>query len=345
MSKNIIVCLDGTWNNSVSGSTPSTNINLIYQSLSRDNQVQEYYSGVGSHVGSLGAWLNGASGKGVFVQARSAWKFVAGNYQDGDHIYIFGFSRGAFAARHLAGMIARHGLRTYAGNIEEGFRDWQRSVRQPCTHPRATVHFLGLFDCVPGNHLYLWRDRSRHLNSLDIEPGIQHFRHAVSAHERRWAFRPLIFQRGGDQLSFDQRWFPGYHSDVGGGDKVAVGLSSFALWWMLREAYGLGLDFQNIMCPQHKHGHALGVVSSADPEEAPISSDYLTTRLGLSWDRRTRKTVVTPDATPDLAELTDCPRCGNEMFDMFKTDFGNRWLRRKGMLPNEDANAEARPHR
>ena len=341
MPKNIVVCLDGTWNNSVSGSTPSTNVNLIYQSLSRDGQVQGYYPGVGSHVGSFGALLNSASGKGVFVQARSAWKFVSGNYHDGDRIYIFGFSRGAFAARHLAGMIVRHGLWAYQGNIEEGFRAWQKSVRLPCTQPRGAVHLLGLFDCVPGNHLYVWRDQSHHLNAQDLEPGIEHFRHAVSVHERRWAFRPLLFRRSPDQSSFKQCWFPGYHSDVGGGDNVAVGLANLALWWMLREAFGLGLEVENIHCPQHRYGHVLGVVSSTNPEDTPVSSDYFTTRVGLRWDRSVRETNPVPDPTPEFADLADCPRCGNEMFDIFKTDYGLRWLERKGLRRDGSADAEA----
>ncbi|WP_245518678.1 DUF2235 domain-containing protein, partial [Mesorhizobium sp. M1C.F.Ca.ET.204.01.1.1] len=81
----------------------------------------------------------GATGKGVFQTAREAWKWVAGNHEDGDKIYIFGFSRGAFAARHLAGMIVRHGLKGWQGNIEEEFRKWRVSVAKPCTLPRAEV--------------------------------------------------------------------------------------------------------------------------------------------------------------------------------------------------------------
>jgi uncharacterized protein (DUF2235 family) len=264
---------------------------------------------------------------------------VSGNHQSGDRIFIFGFSRGAFAARHLAGMIARHGATAYQGNIEEGFRAWQDSVRHPCSQPKGTVHLLGLFDCVPGNHLYRLRDRSHHLNTQNLEPGVENFRHAVSVHERRWAFRPLLFRNSTHLASFKQCWFPGYHSDVGGGDCVAVGLSSLALWWMLREAYGLGLEVENILCPKHRHGHALGVVSCTDPEDTPVSSDYFTTKLGLRWDRRVRETAPAPDPTPDFADMTDCPRCGNEMFDIFKTNYGVRWLERKGL--RSAANTEA----
>lgn len=245
-------------------------------------------------------------------------------------MFIFGFSRGAYAARHLASMIVRHGLRGWQGNIEETFRAWLASARTLCAQVKETVHFLGLFDCVPGNQFYILRDRSLHLNASSLEDGILHFRHAVSRHERRWSFRPLLFKQGA-QLTFAQHWFSGYHSDVGGGTGVSDGLASFSLWWMIREAHGLGLDFENIECPVHRHGHALGVIRSADPEAEPVCSDYWTTRLGLTWSRPERERSVLLIETPRFHELDECPRCGNPMFDFFLTDVGQRWLQAKGL--------------
>lgn len=338
MPKNIVVCLDGTWNNAVSTDTPSTNVHVLFQLVARNNQLKSYYPGVGAHTGWLGNRLYGASGKGVFQAARLAWQHIAANHEDGDKVFIFGFSRGAYAARHLAGMIVRHGLRGWQGNIEETFREWIANVREPCTLVRQEVHFLGLFDCVPGNHLYVLRDRSPHLNGTQLEPGIVHVRHAVSIHERRWSFRPLIFDQSQHHKSFAQHWFPGFHSDVGGGEDVAYGLASFSLWWMLREAYGLGLDFDNINCSSHKYGHSLGVLRSADPEATPVCSDYWTTRLGLQWNRTERATAVIPELTPGFDSLDECPRCGNEMFDFFLTDVGQRWLRSKGLIAQDGPN-------
>jgi uncharacterized protein (DUF2235 family) len=169
----------------------------------------------------VGSYAYGAIGKGVFQAARHAWQQIAANYQDGDKLFIFGFSRGAYAARHLAGMIVRHGLHGWQGTIEETFRHWLANAGKPCLLVRQEVHFLGLFDCVPGNYLYRWRDRSHRLNTNQLEPGIQHVRHAVSVNERRWSFRPLIFKPSERHASFAQHWFPGFHSDVGGGDNVA----------------------------------------------------------------------------------------------------------------------------
>ena len=329
--KNIVVFIDGTWQNSASSVAQPTNVHGLFLSVSRSNQIKIYYPGVGSDTGWLGRMLRGMAGKGIFQTARLAWAHIAANHEQGDKIFIFGFSRGAHAARHLAGMIVRHGLRGWRGNIEEEFRDWLVSVRSPCTLVRERVHFLGLFDCVPGNQLYLLRDRSSHLNTDTLEDGIEHFRHAVSIHERRWSFRPLVF-RPGKQQSFAQHWFPGYHSDVGGGHGVAEGLAAFSQWWMLREAYGLGLDFDNIKCPLHRAGHALGVLRTADPEDRPVSSDYWTTCLGLTWDRQKRPMSVNPDPTPNLHDLDECPRCQHPMFDYFLTDVGKRWLKSKGLV-------------
>jgi uncharacterized protein (DUF2235 family) len=336
MPKNIAAFLDGTWNNAVSTDTPQTNVYALFQSVARENQIKSYYPGVGAHTGWLGNFLYGATGKGVFQAARLAWQQISANYEDGDKVFIFGFSRGAYAARHLAGMIVRHGLRGWQGNIEETFRQWQANSGKPCALVRQEVHFLGLFDCVPGNHLYVWRDRSAHLNAAQLEPGIQHVRHAVSLHERRWSFRPLIFEPSEHHKSFAQHWFPGFHSDVGGGDGVADGLASFSLWWMLREAYGLGLAFDNVDCSSHRYGHALGVLRSVNPRAVPVCSDYWTTRMGLHWNRPERQKVVAPEPTPAFESLDICPRCGKEMFDLFLTDFGQQWLRSKGLLGNND---------
>ncbi len=336
MPKNIVVFLDGTWNNSVSTDAPPTNVYKLFQMVACKNNMKIYFPGVGAHTGLLGNILYGATGKGVFQAARWAWQQIAANYVDGDKIFIFGFSRGAFAARHLASMIVRYGLKGWNGNIEQTFRQWLASVYTPCKKVQQKVHMLGMFDCVPGNHLYLLKDRSFHLNSTNLEPGILNVRHAVSQHERRWSFRPLIFHpnKDCDGYSFAQHWFPGYHSDVGGGDGIAEGLASFSLWWMIREAYGLELNFENIDCQTHQNGNGLGVIQNVDPQEAPICSDYWTTRIGLRWDRLKRKTGIVPSRTPRFDLLDKCPRpkCKKDMFDYFRTDIGIQWLQAKGLV-------------
>jgi len=329
MPKKIVALLDGTWNSNIEGTT-ETNINAIKLSISKEDQLKFYYVGVGENVGSINRTLWGALGKGVFSAARKAWEDISNNYIKGDTIYIFGFSRGAFAARHLASMIVRYGTSAYQGRIEDGFREYLLNCQKPCETVKQEVHLLGLFDCVPGNNFYLLRDQSSHLNSPTLEKGILNFRHAVSIDERRYSFRPILFEKG-EQLSFGQHWFPGFHSDVGGNKGNSLGLSSFSLWWMIREAFGLGLNFDNIECPRHLKGNNLGVILNVNPEEQPTCSDYFTTKLGISWDRREREKKNIPDQLLAFEDLDICPRCGNVMFDFFSTDYAKMRLRGMGL--------------
>src|SRR5262249_36680980 len=146
-----------------------------------------YLSGVGIGGWAIGNALDAAMGRGLFRIMRNAFTFVAGNYQRGDRIFIFGFSRGAFAARHLAGMIARLGLGRFA---EETYRKYRAQLEAGTPAPALTdsqpkVQFLGMFDCVPGNQIYLLRRHLRTLNSPCLESGIRHVAHAVSRDERR----------------------------------------------------------------------------------------------------------------------------------------------------------------
>ncbi|WP_337966000.1 DUF2235 domain-containing protein [uncultured Flavobacterium sp.] len=329
MPKKITILFDGTWNNGIEGNC-DTNINALKLSISKVNQVQFYYVGVGENIGKVNRAVWGAFGKGVFGAVRKAWEDIANNYEDGDAIYIFGFSRGAFAARHLASMIVRYGTSAYQGRIEDGFREYLANCHKSCENVKKEVHFLGLFDCVPGNYLYLLRNNSFHLNSSKLEKGILHFRHAVSINERRYSFRPILFKKGAQQ-SFAQHWFPGYHSDVGGNRDNSLGLSSFSLWWMIREVYGLGLNFENIQCPNHFGGNNLGVILNVNPEEQPTSSDYFTTKLGITWERQKREKENLPSEQLGFENLNICPRCGNEMFDYFSTDYGKMRLERMGL--------------
>lgn len=284
-----------------------------------------YRPGVGANLGGYKKWLDSILGKGVFATARQAWEDLCANYEEGDRIFIFGFSRGAFAARHLAGMIVRHGLKGWQGRIELGFREYLAEVDKPCQNVVTPVHFLGLFDCVPGNQLYLLNNRNTSLNHPVLEQGILHFRHEIAKLERRWSFRPLVFENGG-QISFAQHWFPGYHSDVGGYTGNSVGIACFCLWWMAREAYGLGLGLDNIECPRHLGGSVMGITRAANPDAMPVPSDYWTTRLGLVWNRLERNKGPLIAETPNFYDLDVCPRCGHDLFDYFLTDVGQQFI-------------------
>ncbi|WP_144378048.1 T6SS phospholipase effector Tle1-like catalytic domain-containing protein [Mesorhizobium amorphae] len=263
---NIVVCLDGTWNGN---DLENTNVHRIIGLLDKRECISNYYSGVGVGSRWLEHKLDGATGRGVFRTVRAAYTFVKANYLKGDRIYIFGFSRGAYAARHLAGLIARCGLdwhpeATYdryrgilRGEVEEGSRG-------------VEVEFLGMFDCVPGNQIYMHTDAPRELNATNIERNILNVAHAVSRDEHRSLFKPLVFVSD-QQKSFEQRWFPGYHFDVGGDRNKD--LNNFSLAWMLVQACRCGL---------HLSGH---IPTTFNPSTPGVRGDDWTTTIGVSCAR------------------------------------------------------------
>jgi hypothetical protein len=229
-------------------------------------------------------------------------------------------------------MITRLGLGKFAEETYDRYRAELVAGTPPVT--QQEIHFLGMFDCVPGNQIYCLNKGSRVLNAPLLEPGIQNVAHAVSRDERRWSFAPILFVDGG-QKRFAQRWLPGYHFDLGGDDNPP--LNAFALWWMVREAYGCGLDFEHIKClADSKNGfhHGLlgvklgflGVIDSGAPGKP---SDWFTTKLGLRCSRSFLSGSDRVEPPPDLAGLDACPRgCDEDMFEFFLTPEGRRRLNR-----------------
>ena len=122
--KRLVVCCDGTWNKPDSRTV--TNVEKIARTVQSDpgvtggvHQLVYYVSGVGA--GSYGAdkVLGGAFGFGLFHNVIACYRFLAQNYEPGDEVFIVGFSRGAYTARSVAGMVGRVGLLTKVSLVEE----------------------------------------------------------------------------------------------------------------------------------------------------------------------------------------------------------------------------------
>ena len=113
--KSIILCADGTWN-TPHGETQydmNTNVRKLFTSLTNDRSQLKYYdSGVGTDGTPLDHLSGGAMGEGLFQKVQDCYQFLSDVYDPGDRIYTFGFSRGAYTARSVAGMIARFGVPT-----------------------------------------------------------------------------------------------------------------------------------------------------------------------------------------------------------------------------------------
>ena len=274
MSKNIIICCDGTSNDF--GDTPS-NVVKLFSVLEKDpaKQLVYYDPGVGTPstydafnpITKKLKYIFGQSfGYGLSDNVMEAYKFLMQCYEDGDKLYFFGFSRGAYTVRVLAGLIHTCGLlhANCQNLVPEAMRIYYN--RKLSNEPKdssgnstgksisgkfketfgriVTIHFLGLWDTVTSVG---WIYNPVVLQATTNNSSVQNIRHAISIDERRAFFRQNMWGKlkpKEGQLLQDtkQVWFAGSHSDVGGSyitDKSA--LSNIALEWMLVEAMNKGL--------------------------------------------------------------------------------------------------------
>jgi uncharacterized protein (DUF2235 family) len=326
MPRNIVVCCDGTGNQYGSA---NSNVVKLYWTLSlQDQQIAYYHPGVGtmgarSALSAAGKWwttVRGlAFGYGFSDHIADVYSFLMGAFSPGDQIYIFGFSRGAYTARALCGLLHMCGLltpgnealipyalRLYKSNdpckfeIAAGFRT---TFSVPCA-----PYFLGLWDTVSsvGWILDPIHTKGGHLPYTATLPDVSILRHAVSIDERRAFFRQnLIHEPALASQDVKQVWFAGVHSDVGGSYAEAEsGLSKIALRWMLCEAEsaGLCLDPQKVI---DVLGGKLPYVKP-DPKGPMHRSLEGVWWLGEFWPKRCSRPVLVPgNATPNWkASLT-----------------------------------------
>lgn len=288
MPKRIVVCFDGTWNDP----DDNTNVIRIYRSiLGQDKRGIEngtpsvapqketakwYDRGVGTLFGNK--LLGGITGRGLSRNVREGYKFLIDYYQEDDEIYIFGFSRGAFTARSLSGLIRKVGV-LKNGNapaqnpddnprIKQAYKIYRKRDKTPDTpealkfksdysHENVGVKFLGVWDTVgalgiPGNFLG-WFNRWRFgFHDTRLSGIIENAYHALAVDEHRKEYEATLWTsppREGQTVR--QVWFAGAHSDVGGGTSNRS-LSEAALLWMQEKAQlkGHGLEFDSSQMPK-----------------------------------------------------------------------------------------------
>lgn len=279
MPKNIVICLDGTANEP---EREHSNVARTFDLLIRDpdRQVTYYDPGVGtmgdraatSRLGQLlTRWGGVFFGHGVQDNIAEAYQFLMSTYEDDDKVFIFGFSRGAYTARALAGLLRTTGLlepgavnlvpyamKLYTGAPDSDRKDakadrfwknvqrWENTFANPGFRRMGQpVHFLGVWDTVKfvgwlnlvGRFRQVRWPFTRNLDS------VAHGRHAVSIDERRRQYGAYLFeptQIADPARDFREVWFAGVHSDVGGGF-VDQDLANITLKWMIDEAVDQGL--------------------------------------------------------------------------------------------------------
>ncbi len=273
--KRIVVCLDGTWNRA-DHPTKVTNVVKIMRAIRPVDdagivQVVFYDKGVGTG-GPVDRVVGGAFGRGLEDNIKDGYRFIANNYEPGDEIYLFGFSRGAFTARSLAGLIEWVGLirkgclehlsaayATYRSKDQAG-RDrirasyaWEGEVRIRCVGVWDTVGALG----IPSKLAARWNRRRHAFHDVRLCDHVDHAFQALAIDELRGPFEPTLWQVREDERVDRERvkqvWFPGVHSDVGGSYEER-GLADVSLDWMIREvAAATDLAFDEAYRAEHIH--------------------------------------------------------------------------------------------
>jgi uncharacterized protein (DUF2235 family) len=276
MPKNIVLCCDGTANEFAKN---RTNVVKLFFTLSHDpsRQVAYYHPGLGTMEppGALTRLsriitrtLGMAFGYGLESDIRDAYVFLMNNFADGDHVFLFGFSRGAYTVRAVASLLHMYGL-IPKGNealvpyairmlmaihtLEEqrGHETEEQDYFKLAADFKSTFStrdckpwFVGVWDTVSSVG---WYENPIRLPYSSNNPDIQIGRHAISIDERRAFFRSNLWIPSappGESSPKDlkQVWFPGVHCDIGGGyPENESGLSKITLEWMLREAISAGL--------------------------------------------------------------------------------------------------------
>jgi uncharacterized protein (DUF2235 family) len=275
MKRNVVVCCDGTANEFAKD---RTNVVKLYFTLVDDpaRQVACYHPGIGTMEppGALTSCsravtkaLGQAIGWGLEGDIRDAYTFLMNHFSEGDDLYLFGFSRGAYTVRAVASLLKMYGLMrpgnepmipyairmmTAITNLDKKKSGAQQSTVDDyfdlAVEFRATYgkticapRFVGVWDTVSSVG---WIDNPLHLPYATNNGDIQIGRHAVAIDERRAFFRNNLWwpKPDGGPKDIKQVWFPGVHCDVGGGyPEAESGLSKIALEWMLREAKLAGL--------------------------------------------------------------------------------------------------------
>jgi uncharacterized protein (DUF2235 family) len=256
MPKTLIVCCDGTWNTPDQQGRPTNVTKMTRAILPRapdgTPQIVHYDEGVGTGNG-FDRFVGGTLGVGLGKNVRRAYRFLALNYEPGDEIAMFGFSRGAFTVRSLAGLVNLAGLLRKGdldkmGTVWDYYRTEPDKRRRDFIDPRwigdrdPGVDFLGVWDTVgslgiPGNLLRSVGRRRYAFHDVTLGTGIRRAYQALAIDEHRRNFLPAIWDtsRVTAEQEVEQVWFAGAHSNVGGGYDDPV-LSDQAFLWMVTKA-------------------------------------------------------------------------------------------------------------
>lgn len=269
--KRIIICSDGTWNRpeeNLEEDVPTNVLKFARGIAPMDKkgikQVVFYDWGVGSYHNRA---AGGAFGAGLEKNVMDGYRFLVHNYEKGDEIYLFGFSRGAYTVRSLSGLLNNCNILkgTESNRIEEAFElyknpdyipmdDYTVNWRKKYSiEDSQIIHFIGVWDTVgavglPFSFFGLIKEKHRFYDNK-LGSNVKTARHALSLDERRVDFEPTIWKNN-NHTELKQVWFAGVHSDVGGGYKNDIdgaNLADIPMSWLMKEAESSGLAFEDFL--------------------------------------------------------------------------------------------------
>ena len=287
MPKRIVVCSDGTGNTAIKGR--GTNVFKLFEAVDLEThrfdptvtpQIAIYDDGVGTEDFKPLKIFAGATGWGLSRNVKHLYKELSRIYDPGDEIYMFGFSRGAFTVRTLAGLIASCGLidpdrlrrktfRELEWTVGKAYRAYRKCYRpwlwRLISSPpknageefrgqhsveNVKIRFVGVWDTVDAVGLPF--HLSDVLNATlyqfkfpdhKLSPIVERAAHALAIDDDRQSFHPLMWTETPETKErINQVWFAGAHSNVGGG-YPKQGMSLVALDWLLTEAEQAGAAF------------------------------------------------------------------------------------------------------
>ncbi len=255
MPRRLVALFDGTWNKVQT----RTNVERFWRLVasadaSGNEQVCKYVAGVGVTPG-IGHLLGGAFGLGLSGNVEEGFQWLSKTWREGDEIWLFGFSRGAYTARSLGGLIRKCGLlkpdekgAVASADVDAAYELYRNDLHPDdpamqafrAAHSReVTIRFVGVWDTVgalgiPGVASWFPFARSRYaFHDTDLSKIVQYAYQALALDEHRADFKPTKWIRPDatlksgesamawkpEQTEVEQRWFVGAHSDIGGGEQ------------------------------------------------------------------------------------------------------------------------------
>jgi uncharacterized protein (DUF2235 family) len=346
MKRRLALFFDGTWNKQAS----DTNVCRLYELTEAQRrfrgaigkqakeeegetthdpvkQLKFYHIGVGVRFGER--LRGGMLGYGIDRSIKDGHLWLAQHYQPGDDLYIFGFSRGAYTARSLVGLIRKCGIPQIASEalVKEAYhiyreKQWEpdgmeaTAYKKTFSWPDVKVKFIGVWDTVGalgiplhkiwfGEDYYRWHD-------TELSRIVENAFHALAFDEHRPDFAATMWsntkQPAPDQ-TVEQRWFPGAHADVGGGYNDSK-LYQNPLRWMQQKAQECGLRFTKDVVVERNahlapmHDSLRGFASGIYAKLPWIYPYYRPLQLGVNerFDPSVQERIASPEGKDELRQ-------------------------------------------